>query len=163
MKQLFDSFKRFAFRLELLQKYDIEAEKSGLAEYVRTGTFDTSTFSEWHKTIKDAKKRGACIERCHIIARPLTPYLQFELEAYKSNQRVGENVYLLEQKDFKALKSDIDHDFWLFDDDIVVKMKYSSEGTYLGYDVMEKNIKRYIILREQILAKALSLKDFDFN
>ncbi|MDD5331778.1 MAG: hypothetical protein PHE43_03070 [Candidatus Nanoarchaeia archaeon] len=147
----FKNFKKYAFRLELLQEYNIPNERKHFIKFLKTKIYTPSTNSEWIKLIKSANKRKAKISRVHVIELPLSDYLKFEIRYYKINKNAGEQVFLLNKDKFKKIKPNIKSDFWLFDDEIVLKMKYDKQGRFLGYKEIKRDIQKYIDLKNKLL------------
>ena len=52
------------------------------------------------------------------------------------------------------INSEINCDFWLFDDKIVLKINYNSEDRFLGFEEMNENISEYIKLKDKLLSIA---------
>lgn len=151
MIDYFNNFQKYAFRLELLQKYTVEEEKEILDHFLKTGKLKKKEMGEWYKIITNAIDRGAIMERVHVIKKPLTDYIRFEMESYKLTTKNGEKVFLLSQEEFDKIKSPINSDFWLFDDKIVLKMSYNEEGRFLGFKEVKKNLEEFIELKKKLL------------
>ncbi len=151
MEKYFKNFKKYAFRLELLQKYDVSFEEENYNNFLETGKVNHESNKEWHDIIKDAKQRGAEMSRVHVIKKPLSDYLKFEFEMYKGNQKAGEEILILKEEYFKSLDVDIYFDFWLFDDEVVLKMEYNKYGKYLAYQKLSNNIDKFISLKNKLL------------
>jgi len=160
MLNYFKSFNRYAFRLELLQAYDVSREQEDFNFFLKTGKINSSNNSSWHEIIQSAIKRNAKFQRVRVIQEPLSKYLQYEFEHYKSNIKAGDKVFLLKKEEFKKLNSDINFDFWLFDDEIVLKMNYDSSGKFLGFEVLNTNIEPFIKLKNNLLKIAKSFEDY---
>jgi len=160
----FTNFKKEAFRLELLQKYDVEFERESFLEFLKTGKLVADkTTNAYSELITKAKKRGAEMKRIHVIKLPLSDYLLFEIAAYKFNIDSGEKVYLLLQEDFERFRSKINYDFWLFDDNVIFKMNYDVEGKFLGLDEVTEDISEFIELKNKLLSEATLLEKFNFE
>ncbi len=135
MKDYFNKFKKYAFRLELLQSYSVEQEKKDFMKFLKDGKVSKDENKEWYETIKNAKSRGAIIQRVHVISFPLSDYIKFEMEAYRYNMKEGEQIFTIPYRKFLKLMPKIKKDFWLFDDKIV-------------------KINDYIELKDILLSKA---------
>ena len=67
------------------------------------------------------------------MTRPLTPYLRYECEwGYVANTSAGEDVLILDVTGRAAPPYAVDHDFWLLDDEHVLKMIYDDEHRFVG-------------------------------
>jgi hypothetical protein len=61
-------------------------------------------------------KRGVHVMRCHPIEFPLTPYMEYEIEAYKFNSLFYENIFLCNLFSVKEILATFAlHDFMIFD------------------------------------------------
>lgn len=157
MKDPFLNFKKYAFRLELLQEYDVPEEKESFGRFLRTGEVKDDNRDEWASIIQSAISRGATMNRVHVIKEPLSDYIRFELTAYKFNIKEGEKVFLLSQKEFDELKMSINSDFWLFDDELVLEMNYDKKGKFIESRELRKDIKSFIKLKAKLLQLARPL------
>lgn len=69
------------------------------------------------------------MSRVHILRTPLTPYLRYECEwGYLPNSDAGEIISILELEANAIPLGLVDHDFWLLDDQHVVRMHYDDDG-----------------------------------
>lgn len=161
MNDPFESFKKYAFRLELLQQYLVPEEEKEFEEFKKTGTCDNSEFEKyWIPVIERAHQRGAQMSRVHIIEAPLSDYLRFEIEGYKISQAAGEKVYFLSKKDWETIRNPIDHDFWLFDDELVLTMNYDHSGKFIGNKQITDNVEGYVELKNLLLDSSKNFQDY---
>ncbi len=163
METFFNNFKKYAFRLEILQEYNVDEEKEDFVIFLRTGKVNKKINNRWHKIITAAKKRGAVIKRVHVVELPLSDYLKYEIQHYKLNCDKGEEIFIILKDEFENLKSKINYDFWMFDDEIVLKINYDSKGRFLGFDEIKNDIHCFKELKNNLLHKAIKLKEFIKN
>src|SRR5690242_16265516 len=81
-------FERDAFRLETLDYYQSPESEDALAAFI-AGQPQPPEYqrSSWVDTVRAATTAGKRIYRVHVLARPLSTYLQFELGwGYHRNQ-----------------------------------------------------------------------------
>nr|WP_243744899.1 DUF6879 family protein [Streptomyces hainanensis] len=66
----------------------------------------------------------------HVLSRPLTEYLRFELAFYAFSAKAGEDIRILDLtgRENPELPN---QDFWMLDDN-VVEMRYDAEGRQIG-------------------------------
>jgi len=157
MKDYFNNFKKYAFRLELLQKYSVNEEKEDFENFNKKGKVNPKINEEWHDILIAAKKRGAKVIRAHVIKEPLSDYIKFELEHYKENKKYGEGALLISKEEFDKLNINIKRDFWLFDDNIVLEMNYDSDGHFLGFS-QSKDIQKYLDFKKMCEKADMSVK-----
>ncbi len=107
-------------------------------------------------TVGDAVQAGKRIYRVHILARPLTDYLRFELGwGYRRNMTAGEEFFILDTTGRENPIPDAP-DFWLFDERTVGTMSYDGEGAYLGTDFLgEDHLPRFLAYRDTAMAAAV--------
>ncbi|MFF0063645.1 DUF6879 family protein [Streptomyces sp. NPDC005279] len=134
---LFDSFDREAFRLETLDDYsksgNVDAFQSFLAGEPQPADYNADWVAELHSHISQGKR----VYRVHILSRPLTPYLRFELRwGYQKNMSGGEEFYVLDTTDQPNPLEGVP-DFWLFDSTDTAVLRYDEDGAFLGAEVLE--------------------------
>jgi hypothetical protein len=151
MKTYFEKFKKYAFRLELLQKYDIDLEKESFLKFKKTAKIAKTNNMEWLKTLDHIKKRKVKIQRIRVIIEPVSSYIKYEIKSYQNNIKHGEEIFFIKESDFKKTNTKINHDYWLFDDKRVLKLKYNKKGKYLGFQEIRKNIQKYIDLKNELI------------
>lgn len=151
------------FKVEVLQDYggedggvSLEAWlngdiKSSLKELDKIGS------QTWVKEFKQAPFKKI---RIHIVEKPYTPYLSWEIEHYKriNIPPAGENVYLVD----KVQVSDLlipNGDFIIFDQKRVTRNHYDRSGREYEMDFYEEtdNIDSFLSLRKELLKIATPL------
>ncbi len=135
LAQLF-SFRSSAFRLEQLQQYTVPHEEEDLAAF-KAGWLPRRTpdDDEWLRKIADEAEAGKRRYRVRIVEWPLTPYTQFEFEIYEELAAAGEDIFIADRGPDSPLKG-LTEDFWLFDDERIVRMDYDDNGHFLGAEVL---------------------------
>lgn len=150
-------FNREAFRLETLDDYSqsggVDAYNAFLAGEEQPEGFKAAG---WVKTVADAKRAGKRMYRVHIVSRPLTDYLRFELGwGYQRNMAAGEEFFIL---DTTGQDNPIPEapDFWLFDDEIAAAMSYDENGKYLGSEFHDGDrVEEFKTYRDTVMARAV--------
>ncbi|WP_059005628.1 DUF6879 family protein [Streptomyces specialis] len=152
---LFDSFKREAFRLETLDDYS----KSGNVDAYRAflaGEPQPDDYNEgWVEELRSHTEKGRRIYRVHILSRPLTEYLSFELGwGYWKNMTGGEEFFILDTTGKPNPLENVP-DFWFFDSESVAVMHYDEAGKYLGSEVLRpEKATEFTRFRDTALAHA---------
>jgi hypothetical protein len=114
LAELFDTFEREAFRLETLDDYN----------------------NGWVEELRSHASKGKRVYRVHILSRPLTPYLRFELGwGYRKNATGGEEFFILDTTD-KPNPLEGVGDFWLFDSVSAAFMNYDDSSKFTGAEVL---------------------------
>ena len=130
--RLWESFQHIAFRLETLPEYRVAAER-GRMELFLSGAPKPPGYGEgWHKRLREYRETGKHVRRVRVVGPELTDYQRREFAwAYPGNAEAGEEIRVLREEQARALTLP-DQDFWLFDDQTVVLMRYEADGTQLG-------------------------------
>ena len=131
MLKYFNSFQKCAFRVKILQKYNVDEEKQAYQYFQQYNKLPDGFWKDWHNIIQQAKIRGAIIQRVHLIKVPITSYISFELEFYKKSLDKWEKIFYI-PLDECSIK--VESDFWIFDDSIVLKMNYDEYGRFINFE-----------------------------
>ncbi|WP_255951078.1 DUF6879 family protein [Streptomyces odontomachi] len=152
---LFDAFEREAFRLETLDDYSrsgsVDAYHAFLAGKPQPDDYNAG----WVEELRSHTEKAKRIYRVHILSRPLSGYLRFELGwGYRKNMTGGEEFFILDITD-KPNPLEGVPDFWFFDSESVAVMNYDSSGKYLGSDVLPQGrAAEFVRHRDTALAQA---------
>ncbi|MFI0780058.1 DUF6879 family protein [Streptomyces sp. NPDC021212] len=113
--------------------------------------------AEWVAELRSHTGRGRRIYRVHVLSRPLTPYLRFELGwGYRTNQSGGEEFFILDTTDQSNPLEGV-RDFWLFDAQTPVTMHYDASGAVTGRESLpDERAQEFIGYRDTALALAES-------
>ncbi|MEW2588028.1 DUF6879 family protein [Streptomyces virginiae] len=158
----FNDFSGEAFRLETLDDYSksggVDAYHAFLAGEPQPEDYKNAG---WVTTVGDAVRSGKRIYRVHILARPLTDYLRFELSwGYRRNMTAGEEFFILDTTSQEHPIPDAP-DFWLFDERVIGAMNYDGQGKYLGADFLgEEELPRFLTYRDTALAHAVPFPEW---
>lgn len=158
----FSKSSKEAFRLELLQKFEVEGETEVFKKYLEKKEKPDSFNSDWHEMIDNAIKRGCKYRRVRYIQTPPSEYLKFEIDwGYKGNVKKGEEIYYT--TDLPSNNIPILKDFWLFDDKTLFFMEYDYIGRFLGVSKLsEAHIPAYIKLKNQLLDKCDLIENSEY-
>ncbi|MFF2953762.1 DUF6879 family protein [Kitasatospora sp. NPDC057965] len=150
---LFDTVQREAFRLETLDDYsgsgNFDAYRAFLAGEPQPQDYN----APWLAQVRRNTSAGRRMYRVHVLSRPLTPYLRFELGwGYRKNATAGEEFYILDVTE-KPNPLAGAPDFWMFDESAVVSMAYADGGVFTGAEE-EPGPEKWIALRDTALSHA---------
>ncbi|MFE9659717.1 DUF6879 family protein [Streptomyces sp. NPDC005955] len=157
-----EDFDREAFRLETLDDYSksggVDAYRAFLAGEPQPEEHKTAA---WLTTVGSAVQSGKRIYRVHILARPLTDYLRFELSwGYRRNMTAGEEFFILDTTHRENPIPDAP-DFWLFDESAIGAMTYDGAGKYLGTDFLEQGeLARFLAYRDTAMSQAVPFAEW---
>jgi len=145
-----------AFRLELLDLYDVEQETEEFSRFLAGGPFDLAEQQPWLDVLRREEEAGIRRYRVHVVRTPLTPYLRYECEwGYVLNEPAGEEINILDLTEQPEPDGLVDHDFWLIDDQHILRVHYGDAGHYLGMELIdESELPRYRRARDAALAPA---------
>lgn len=162
LSDLFASFEHSVFRLEARDQYTVPSEADRLADFVagRPMAPRTPANDGWLDIVTRATNSGKAMSRVHAVRRPLSTYVQFELELYDGNVDAGEEVYIADRDRCPDQLANLDRDFWLFDDSTVALMDYDDEGHFHGADDASDDLDTYRALRDAALAASVHYRDF---
>ncbi|WP_330259184.1 hypothetical protein OG586_18160 [Streptomyces murinus] len=152
---LFDAFENEAFRLETLDDYS----KSGNVDAYRAfqaGKPQPDDYNaNWVQEVRSHTEKGKRIYRVHVLTRPLTEYLRYELGwGYRKNMSGGEEFFILDTTDSSNPLEDVP-DFWFFDSKFVAVMNYDGAGKFAGSKVLSSDrVTEFIEYRDAALAHA---------
>jgi hypothetical protein len=104
---------------------------------------------------------GRYIGRVHVVDRPLSDYVCYELTVYVENVAAGEDVLIADRSIYPELEG-LTEDFVIFDAETVILFDYDDDGLVRGYRVTDDReaFDRCRAQYELAVARALSLVDF---
>jgi hypothetical protein len=147
------NFQASAFRLETRPTYSVPQESELLAAYRHDGSLPDMTDHPWVKRVQEHCGAGKRMERVRLVSRPLTEYERFELALYPFSHAAGEDIRLVDRG-----LVEVDRDFWLFDDQTAIMLRYDTEGRFQGTeDGVSSLCLRW---REVALARSISLEEY---
>ncbi|MFJ3978294.1 DUF6879 family protein [Streptomyces sp. NPDC090021] len=161
LAELFERFQHEAFRLETLDDYsgsgNVDAYRAFQAGQERPEGYNAG----WVEELRELTHEGKRVYRVHVLKRPLTEYLRFELGwGYRTNMTGGEEFFILDVTDAPN-PLDAVPDFWLFDSKDTAVMRYDDAAAYLGADVLSQDeAAAYVVYRETALAHAEPFTDW---
>ncbi|MGI8307792.1 DUF6879 family protein [Saccharopolyspora hattusasensis] len=125
--RLFETFTRSAWRWECQAEYREPHEAEAFRQFLASETPDMSFTTEWLANVRQATAAGRRFERVRVLTEPLTDYLRFEMFAASDNAAAGEDIRVMSTA--AAAEYNLpDHDFWLFDDELVAIMHFDTHG-----------------------------------
>jgi hypothetical protein len=133
---LYRTCKTSACRLETLQHYTVPGDE-GRQQAFHAGLPLPSPGQgkqDSLKLITELRERGRKISRVHVVDRPLSGYVRYELAVYAENVTAGEDVRIADRSQHPALAA-LTHDFAIFDGQTVILFDYDSSGRVGGYRI----------------------------
>lgn len=116
--------------------------------------------------ISDLRSVGTQVGRVHVVDRPLSAYVRYELAVYDENVAAGEDVRIADRSAYPELSA-VDADFVIFDAGTpgaaVVLFDYDKAGLIRGYRIAD-DPETVRACRESLnlaLSHAVPLAEFD--
>ncbi|WP_299542157.1 DUF6879 family protein [uncultured Streptomyces sp.] len=158
-EKLFYNFRREAFRLETLDDYSGSSDPEMIRAFLAGEDQPDNYNQEWSDEVKGNIQSGKRMYRVHILSRPLTDYLRFELGwGYRKNARAGEEFFILDTTDQPNPLQGVP-DFWMFDESSVVSMNYGTGGRFLDAET-QSAAAEWVALRDLALSRAVPFADW---
>lgn len=159
-----DESKVSFFKIEALQDYSAEEilQSRSYIEWLNGNKARSLELMKERNTelTKQTKEKPIFKQRIHIVNKPYTSYLEWEILHYKyvNIPYGGEEVFLLDTELIKDIN--IPGDFMIFDDSKVANSHYNSEGLMVSRDFYNLNddISEFLNLKKLLLSKATRLE-----
>lgn len=133
--KFFAKAKTSVFKCEVLQDYtavdmgpSLQAWYDGDKERSVKLMIEADRTNQWMETYlsRDIRKT-----RVHIVQKPYTPYLEWEIECYRYGHK-GEDIFLTSKDKLGGIKIPAG-DFWIFDDSAAIEYVYEGpQGLPVG-------------------------------
>lgn len=155
LAERFNTFEREAFRLEILDEYNIPSSADNLRAFLAGEPQPAEYNAGWVETVRAATQRGKRMYRVHIVSRPLTDYLRYELGwGYVRNMTGGEEFFILDVTEQPNPLEGVP-EFWMFDETSPVVMNYDESGAFIGPEFLSADrAAEFIGHRDTALAHA---------
>ncbi|WP_244884153.1 DUF6879 family protein [Carbonactinospora thermoautotrophica] len=159
---LFQGFESSAFRLETLDRYTVPGEAEAFRRFL-SGEEPPEEWKNapWPRIVRANVAAGKVMQRVHVVRSPLSEYLRFEIGwGYHRNTAAGEDIRILDLSE-SNVSGLPDHDFWLFDGRVVVRMHYGPEGEFIGAERLPDDwAEDYVRYRDLALKNAVPCLEY---
>ena len=128
---LLRSFRRTAFYFEAQDIYALDYEAVDLERFLAgspTPPPEVSWWRPWLDQITELIRQGKRIMRVRIISEPPSDYQRWGLWALPWHTRAGEQIDYMPRSTAAAVGLPLDSDWWLLDDERVIRMHYTADG-----------------------------------
>lgn len=144
---------RSAFRLELLDCYEVESDGGDFARYLHGEAAPTPERKQpWLERLRREREAGIHRHRVKVLSTPLSDYNRYACEwGYALNVAAGEDVRVVDLAEHPMPAGLVDHDFWLIDDHYPIRMHYDAGGRFLGAEPAD-DVARYQRVRDSAIA-----------
>jgi hypothetical protein len=113
------------------------------------------------KLITGLRQAGRYVGRVHVVDRPLSDYVRYELAAYGENVAAGEDVLIADRSLHPGLEG-LAQDFAIFDSETVVLFDYDADGHVRGYEIAEDEATVTRCIGQYVLAAGRAVIRADF-
>jgi hypothetical protein len=143
-RDLFTSFERTAEKLESRDRYSSPLEDRSVRQFLAGEPVDLGWLDGWFAIVRAATTRGKRFARVRVVSEPLSDYKRFELMVCPRTVSAGEEIHYLP----RAQADDLGippRDFWIFDNERVALLHFSSEDVFLGAELLggERTVSPY--------------------
>lgn len=127
----FETFTKTATRLELLPTYHIydTQEYAEFRNYIEGKLINGFANQAWIDDIINWKTEGKIVSRIRVVPHQQTDYYKYESSwCYPKNIAAGENIDFIPETTYQEISRQfgINDDFWIFDEKIVIILRYNS-------------------------------------
>lgn len=161
--KLYGDAKTEIFRLQLLDTYTVESEERFLTAYKEGRRLPIPEDSGYFKTMEQKKKEGVRILNLLVVDLPLSLYTRWVTEdVYTVTEKKGQETLMVDRKTVDKITRG-KTDYWMFDDSIVMPMRYDEEGHFLGAGRPiedKRDIAQYSSLKKDLLGVAEPMRVF---
>ena len=130
-EDLFRSFYRQAFHLEVQDSYDTPNEAGPFQLFMAGLPDDFAWHRPWLSLVEEVTSPGRAIRRARVVTVPHGDYTRWGLTVSPLNIAAGEDIRWLPRHLISAAELTSD-DYWLFDDDRVVFTVFEPDGRFVG-------------------------------
>jgi hypothetical protein len=134
---LFQGFTRSARRLESRSHTHIEEEQPRLRAFLAGELPETCEWeaTAWTEMVARQTAAGRPFQRVRVMDEPMSDYNRYLLYRTPYNLGAGEDIRYLGRDRANALDLP-DHDFWVFDSEVVCLLRFTADGRPIGHDVI---------------------------
>jgi hypothetical protein len=157
-----------AWRVEVLQHYTVPGDEARQRAFHAGEPLPPAGQGKLDDLgiITRLRESGRTVGRIHVIDRPLSDYLRYELAVYAENIAAGEEVRIADRRLYPEL-GEIAEDFVIFDaeapsDTVVAAFDYDGTGLVRGYRIVTdaQALDRYREAADLAYAYSVPLADF---
>ncbi|MEV6161290.1 DUF6879 family protein [Streptomyces sp. NPDC052052] len=159
--RLFRNFAYSAFRLEVRTSYGIPDEDEPYRRFLAGEEPGLDWFAPWLDLMRTETGKGKAVERVRVIDAPPSDYLRFELWGTPHNLAAGEDIRYLD-RDLAEAAGLPDDDFWLFDAQVVARLRFGEHDRFLGVVLSDdpEDVLRHVQWREAAWHHAIAFETY---
>ncbi|MEU6712362.1 DUF6879 family protein [Nonomuraea sp. NPDC046802] len=135
--ELFDTFRRDAFHLELRDQYGVAREEGPFARWLRGEPDDLTWLWPWLDRVRGATAAGRTVRRVRVITESASEYIRWEHSLTPATVEAGEDIRWLPRHRMPAIELPMGgDDWWLFDDRLLAVGRFGEDGQVLGSELV---------------------------
>ena len=148
--------------METLPVYPIDFDTESYQSFLRGEPPDAEKNVPWYEFMAEQVAAGKRFYRVRIVASPLNEYLRYEFGwGYPHYEKRGSEVFVLDVTERGRPDGLPDEDFYLLDDERVLRMHYDDEGIFLGASYAPaEELPRYRRYRDLGMAAAVPFPEY---
>lgn len=157
---MFRTFEHTVFRLEVRDAYNEPNEQEDLRRFLAGDRGGTWISEGWLDTVRRAITTGRRWSRVRVVTTPLTDYSRFGIWCAQYTVGAGEDIRYLDRAGADELP---DHDYWLFDSQLLVRMHFDdNDDRFVRAEVEDdpSEVVRHNYWRDAAWHHAVPLDDF---
>jgi hypothetical protein len=128
---LFRTFERTAFHLELQDSYHVPEESGPLTLFLEGKPDDFAWHQQWLRLVREVRQAGKRMTRARVVTVPHSDYARWGMMVAPLNIEAGEDIRWLPRHLAGGIDFPAD-DYWLFDDRRLVFTVFHDDGRFLG-------------------------------
>jgi hypothetical protein len=136
--ELFDTFEKDAFHLELKDEYRSPIEDDPAAKWRAGLPDDHAWLQPWLGRMREATASGKTVRRVRVITEPISEYIRWENSLTPLNLEAGEDIRWLPRHQLPdGIAFPVDNnDWWLFDDRLLAVGHFHDDGRVKGSELI---------------------------
>ena len=160
-ENLFRTFERTAFHLELKDSYHVPEESGPFGLFLDEKPDDFAWHQPWLDIVRAATRGGKVMTRVRVVTVPLSDYARWGLSVAPLNISAGEDIRWLPRHLARGIDFPAD-DYWLFDDRRLIFTVFHADGRFLGGTASADPamIERCRRVRAQVWDRAIPHREF---
>lgn len=136
--ELFATFERDAFHLELRDAYGVGRENGPFTAWQRGEPDDVAWLEPWLARTRSATDTGRTVRRVRVVTEPASAYIRWEHSLTAHTIEAGEDIRWLPRHRLPAgVEMPLGgSDWWLFDDRLLAVGVFDDDGRVLGSELV---------------------------
>lgn len=141
LDELFQNVRRYAFRLESRDRYNVPDERPSFEAFMagRRDLDESARVGPWYDRTRRAAREGRPFSRVRIVSTPLGDYSRYALWTAQGNLEADEEIRYLDRDQAAALGLPVQppHDAWLIDNERVAVLGFDKNDQFVGAYILD--------------------------